>query len=111
MSSNRWENDEHIYEQLDSLKTSPSTIKVVADTYKDKPSKGVSTIDGTYICSSTQLVKLDKGVICGERLNFFETGFWSTNAKQITVKTIILKNLVKMLQNTLLQQLLKARVI
>ena len=49
--------------------TSPSTIKVVADTYKDKPSKGVSTIDGTYICSSTQLVKLDKGVICGERLN------------------------------------------
>ena len=49
--------------------TSPSTIKIVADTYKNKPSKGVSTINGTYICSSTQLVKLDKGVICGERLN------------------------------------------
>lgn len=49
--------------------TSASTIKIVADTYKNKPSKGVSTINGTYICSSTQLVKLDKGVICGERLN------------------------------------------
>ena len=49
--------------------TSPSTIKLVADIYKDKPSKGISKINGTYICSSTQLVKLDKGVICGERLN------------------------------------------
>lgn len=49
--------------------TSPSTIKVVADRYKGKPSKGISRTDGTYICSSTTLLKLDKGVVCGERLN------------------------------------------
>lgn len=49
--------------------TSPSTIATVAQLHKGKSSKGVSRIDGTYICSSTKLLKLEKGIICGERLN------------------------------------------
>ncbi len=48
--------------------SSPSTIKAIS-IYKGQPAPAVSKPDGTYICSSTILLKLDKGLICGERLN------------------------------------------
>ena len=48
--------------------SSPSTIKAIS-IYKDQPAPEMSKPDGTYICSSTILLKLDKGLICGERLN------------------------------------------
>lgn len=48
--------------------SSPSTIKAIS-VYKDQPAPEVSQLDGTYICSSTVLLKLGKGLICGERLN------------------------------------------
>lgn len=48
--------------------SSPSTIKAIS-VYKGQPAPGISKPDGTYICSSTILLKLDKGLICGERLN------------------------------------------
>ena len=48
--------------------SSPSTIKAIS-IYKGQPAPEVSKPDGTYICSSTILLKLEKGLICGERLN------------------------------------------
>ncbi len=48
--------------------SSPSTIKAIS-IYKDQPAPEMSKPDGTYICSSTILLKLEKGLICGERLN------------------------------------------
>ena len=48
--------------------SSPSTIKAIS-IYKGQPAPEISKPDGTYICSSTILLKLDKGLICGERLN------------------------------------------
>ena len=48
--------------------SSPSTIKAISK-YKGLPAPGISKPDGAYICSSTVLLKLDKGLICGERLN------------------------------------------
>ena len=48
--------------------SSPSTIKAIS-VYKGLPAPEISKPDGTYICSSTILLKLDKGLICGERLN------------------------------------------
>ena len=48
--------------------SSPSTIKAIS-VYKGQPAPEISKPDGTYICSSTILLKLDKGLICGERLN------------------------------------------
>ena len=48
--------------------SSPSTIKAIS-IYKDRPAPEISKPDGTYICSSTILLKLEKGLICGERLN------------------------------------------
>ena len=48
--------------------STPSTIKAIS-IYKDRPAPEVSIPDGTYICSSTILLKLEKGLICGERLN------------------------------------------
>lgn len=48
--------------------STPSTIKAIS-VYKDSPAPEVSEPDGTYICSSTVLLKLGKGLICGERLN------------------------------------------
>lgn len=48
--------------------TSPSTIKAIS-AYKGQPTRGIAKPNGTYICSSTVLLKLDKGLICGERLN------------------------------------------
>ena len=48
--------------------SSPSTIKAIS-IYKGQPAPAISKPDGTYICSSTILLKLDKGLICGERLN------------------------------------------
>ena len=48
--------------------SSPSTIKAIS-IYKGLPAPEISKPDGTYICSSTILLKLDKGLICGERLN------------------------------------------
>ena len=48
--------------------SSPSTIKAIS-IYKDRPAPEISKPDGTYICSSTILLRLEKGLICGERLN------------------------------------------
>ena len=48
--------------------SSPSTIKAIS-IYKGRPAPGISKPDGTYICSSTILLRLEKGLICGERLN------------------------------------------
>jgi len=48
--------------------SSPTTIKAISK-YKGLPAPEISKPDGTYICSSTVLLKLDKGLICGERLN------------------------------------------
>ena len=48
--------------------SSPSTIKAIS-IYKGQPAPEISKPDGTYICSSTILLKLEKGLICGERLN------------------------------------------
>ena len=48
--------------------SSPYTIKAIS-IYKGQPAPEISKPDGTYICSSTILLKLDKGLICGERLN------------------------------------------
>lgn len=48
--------------------SSPSTIKAIS-VYKGEPAPAASKPDGAYICSSTILLKLDKGLICGERLN------------------------------------------
>ena len=48
--------------------SSPSTIKAIS-IYKGQPAPQIAKPDGTYICSSTILLKLDKGLICGERLN------------------------------------------
>ena len=48
--------------------SSPSTIKAIS-IYKGQPAPEISKPDGAYICSSTILLKLDKGLICGERLN------------------------------------------
>ena len=48
--------------------SSPSTIKGISK-YKGQPAPAISKPDGTYICSSTVMLKLTKGLICGERLN------------------------------------------
>ena len=48
--------------------STPSTIKAIS-VYKDRPAQAIAEPDGTYICSSTILLKLEKGLICGERLN------------------------------------------
>ena len=48
--------------------SSPSTIKAIS-VYKGQPAPEISKPDGTYICSSTVMLRLEKGLICGERLN------------------------------------------
>ena len=48
--------------------SSPSTIKAIS-VYKGQPAPEISKPDGTYICSSTIMLRLEKGLICGERLN------------------------------------------
>ena len=48
--------------------SSPSTIKAIS-VYKGQPAPTISKPDGTYICSSTIMLRLEKGLICGERLN------------------------------------------
>src|SRR5574344_939553 len=48
--------------------TSPSTIRAISK-YKGLPAPAPSKPDGTYICSSTILLELKQGIICGERLN------------------------------------------
>lgn len=48
--------------------TEPSTIAKIAQ-LKQRSPKPINPVDGTYICSSTKLVKLKHGTICGERLN------------------------------------------
>ena len=48
--------------------SSPSTIKAIS-IYKGQPAPEISKPDGTYICSSTIMLRLEKGLICGERLN------------------------------------------
>lgn len=48
--------------------STPSSIAAIRD-LKELDAPAPSQIDGTYICSSTRLLKLDKGCVCGERLN------------------------------------------
>lgn len=48
--------------------STPSSIKAIS-VYKDAQAPATTHIDGAYICSSTRLVKLEKGIVCGERLN------------------------------------------
>lgn len=48
--------------------SSPSTIRAIS-AFKEMPAPAVSVLDGTYVCSSTVMLRLDKGLICGERLN------------------------------------------
>ena len=48
--------------------SSPSTIKAIS-VYKGQSAPEISKPDGTYICSSTVMLRLEKGLICGERLN------------------------------------------
>lgn len=48
--------------------TSPSTIRAIS-AYKGRELPEYAQPDGTYICSPTRLLKLEKGIICGERLN------------------------------------------
>lgn len=48
--------------------TTPSTIKAIS-TFKGLPVKTYDAPKDTYVCSATRLQKLQKGIICGERLN------------------------------------------
>lgn len=48
--------------------TTPATIGLMAK-YKSLPLKEYAPVAGHYICSSTRLLKLQQGLVCGERLN------------------------------------------
>lgn len=48
--------------------TTPETIALMAK-YKSLPLKEYAPVAGHYICSSTRLLKLQQGLVCGERLN------------------------------------------
>lgn len=48
--------------------TSASTIRAIS-VLKELPAPAISKPDGVYICSSTVLLELGKGRVCGERLN------------------------------------------
>lgn len=48
--------------------TSPSTIRAISK-YKGLQAPTPAKPDGTYICSSTILLQLRQGLVCGERLN------------------------------------------
>lgn len=48
--------------------SSPSTIKAIS-VLKELTAPTITGPQETYICSSTKLLKLGKGLICGERLN------------------------------------------
>jgi len=48
--------------------TTPATIALMAK-YKSLPLKEYAPVADNYICSSTRLLKLQQGLVCGERLN------------------------------------------
>ncbi|MCQ2057195.1 MAG: homocysteine S-methyltransferase family protein [Bacteroidaceae bacterium] len=48
--------------------STPSSIKAISN-LKELDAPMICEPDGTYICSSTVLLKLGKGAVCGERLN------------------------------------------
>ncbi|HZK03138.1 MAG TPA: homocysteine S-methyltransferase family protein [Bacteroidaceae bacterium] len=48
--------------------TTPSTIRYISK-FKELIPVPLQINQGTYICSATKLLRLEKGVICGERLN------------------------------------------
>ena len=48
--------------------TTPQTIRCIAH-LKQTKTKSYKPISDTYICSATRLLKLEKGILCGERLN------------------------------------------
>lgn len=74
--------------------TTPQTIQTIAH-YKQHKISELSPIKGTYICSSTRLLKLKKGILCGERLN-------PTGKKQL--QKALLENDFDFLQQEALKQ-------
>ena len=48
--------------------TTPQTIRSISH-LKQTKTKSYKPISDTYICSATRLLKLEKGILCGERLN------------------------------------------
>lgn len=74
--------------------TTPQTIRSISH-LKQTKTKSYKPISDTYICSATRLLKLEKGILCGERLN--PTG------KKLLQKAL-LENNFDFLQQEALQQ-------